>query len=255
MCNMTHSHVQHFYVQHSFLQQSCSLVSATWLDLQHDWVSESCCTCAALCCQLPTWLAHFAHVQHSFLRHDWMTGSHVQHDSLTFLDGYCSTVQGLIDWFEVDLGFTELLFIQIDLCNMTWSHVQHDSLTRAIWLIQCNSLTHYLIWADYQEIYQFEYSVEFPDGRVLHNVRNHYQTKPTFYQNSPIIYQKSNTLYLQTAKFSTTYAIVIKKSSTFYQNSPISYQKSPLPVLSEKSIKRARHSIKSFRILCWTSWR
>ena len=30
--------------------------------------------------------------------------------------GYCSTVQGLLDWFEVDLGFTELSFIQIDLC-------------------------------------------------------------------------------------------------------------------------------------------
>ena len=36
--------------------------------------------------------------------------------STPFLDGYCSTVQGLLDWFEVDLGFTELLFIQIDLC-------------------------------------------------------------------------------------------------------------------------------------------
>ena len=35
-----------------------------------------------------------------------------------FLDGYCSTVQGLLDWFEVDLGFTELLFIQIHLCVM-----------------------------------------------------------------------------------------------------------------------------------------
>jgi len=33
-----------------------------------------------------------------------------------FVDGYSSTVQGLLDWFEVDLGFTELLFIQIDLC-------------------------------------------------------------------------------------------------------------------------------------------
>jgi len=33
-----------------------------------------------------------------------------------FFDGYCSTVQGLLDWFEVDLGFTELSFIQIDLC-------------------------------------------------------------------------------------------------------------------------------------------
>ena len=35
-----------------------------------------------------------------------------------FFDGYCSTVQGLLDWFEVDLGFTELSFIQIDLCGL-----------------------------------------------------------------------------------------------------------------------------------------
>ena len=35
---------------------------------------------------------------------------------ITFVDGYCSTVQGLLDWFEVDIGFTELSFIQIDLC-------------------------------------------------------------------------------------------------------------------------------------------
>ena len=36
----------------------------------------------------------------------------------SFFDGYCSTVQhcGLLDWFEVELGFTELSFIQIDLC-------------------------------------------------------------------------------------------------------------------------------------------
>jgi len=30
----------------------------------------------------------------------------------SFFDGYCSTVQGLLDWFEVDLGFTELSSIQ-----------------------------------------------------------------------------------------------------------------------------------------------
>jgi len=28
-----------------------------------------------------------------------------------FFDGYCSTVQGLLDWFGVDLGFTELSFM------------------------------------------------------------------------------------------------------------------------------------------------
>ena len=37
-------------------------------------------------------------------------------DIFFFFDGYCSTVQGLLDWFEVDLGFTELSFIQIDVC-------------------------------------------------------------------------------------------------------------------------------------------
>ena len=37
-------------------------------------------------------------------------------DSHISLDGYCSTVQGLLDWFEVDLGFTELSFLQIDMC-------------------------------------------------------------------------------------------------------------------------------------------
>ena len=36
--------------------------------------------------------------------------------AFSFLDGYCSTVQGVLTWFEVDLGFTELLFIQIGLC-------------------------------------------------------------------------------------------------------------------------------------------
>jgi len=48
--------------------------------------------------------------------------------SLTFLDGYCSTVQGLLDWFEVDLGFTELLFIQIDV--QEW-HASESHLTLA----------------------------------------------------------------------------------------------------------------------------
>jgi len=34
----------------------------------------------------------------------------------TCFKGYCSTVQDLLDWFEVDLGFIELLFLQIDKC-------------------------------------------------------------------------------------------------------------------------------------------
>jgi len=42
----------------------------------------------------------------------WSSRYHV---NFTFLDGYCSTVQGLLDWFEVDVGFTELLFIHIEI--------------------------------------------------------------------------------------------------------------------------------------------
>jgi len=51
---------------------------------------------------------------------DRHTGVHVTSTPVftTFVDGYCSTVQDLLDWFEVDLGFTELLFTQIDLCVM-----------------------------------------------------------------------------------------------------------------------------------------
>jgi len=32
------------------------------------------------------------------------------------IDGYCSTLQELLDWVEVDLGFTKLLFMQTALC-------------------------------------------------------------------------------------------------------------------------------------------
>ena len=66
------------------------------------------------------------------------------------LDGYCSTVQGLLDWFEVDLGFTELSFIQIGLCVLCdfvlYSRVSLSScpfldilhcLPRAVIIIQC----------------------------------------------------------------------------------------------------------------------
>jgi len=48
---------------------------------------------------------------------DMTRGTRFEPNSL--LDGYCSTVQGLLDWFfEVDLGFAELLSFQIDLCVM-----------------------------------------------------------------------------------------------------------------------------------------
>ena len=68
------------------------------------------------------------------------------HSSLPLLDGYCSTVQGLLDWFEVDLGFTELLFIQINLCVMcffvffTHSHLKHSRTNHAGSCVYMHSL-------------------------------------------------------------------------------------------------------------------
>ena len=35
-----------------------------------------------------------------------------------FVDGSCSTVQGLLDWSEVDLRFHQAFFIQNDLCTV-----------------------------------------------------------------------------------------------------------------------------------------
>ena len=56
----------------------------------------------------------------------WILVMAISSDGFSFLDGYCSTVQGLLDWFEVDLRFTELLFIQIDLCaikSWLWNYM------------------------------------------------------------------------------------------------------------------------------------
>ena len=57
---------------------------------------------------------------HSFVhyRFFWCTPLCMCFLCTPFLDAYYCTVQGLLDWFEVDLGFTELLFIEIDLCVM-----------------------------------------------------------------------------------------------------------------------------------------
>jgi len=58
-----------------------------------------------------------------------------------FLDGYCSTVQGLLDWIEIDLGFTELLFIQIDLCVLCvflfFTPQSHSPLLLSLDILHC----------------------------------------------------------------------------------------------------------------------
>jgi len=51
---------------------------------------------------------------HSYFFIFWLQPTHTAYTS--WIDGYCSTVHGLLDWFEVDWGFTKLSFIQIGLC-------------------------------------------------------------------------------------------------------------------------------------------
>jgi len=60
----------------------------------------------------------------------------------TFLDGYCSTVQGLLDWFEVDLGFTELSFIPIGLCVLCVPQKQCKTHTHTYTYAHTHTHTH-----------------------------------------------------------------------------------------------------------------
>jgi len=77
-------------------------------------VASSMCPWAPAVWVYITYTSASNHTYYRVMKHTQT--NHVGSLQLTFLDGYCSTVQGLLDWFEVDLGFTELSFIQIDLC-------------------------------------------------------------------------------------------------------------------------------------------
>jgi len=97
--------------------------SATHVSRGASWklLSESC----------PTHTYVMAHVCMGYVTHVnlsnaldqrglWQLSSESRHKHIyamthTFLDGNYSTVQDLLVWFEVDLGFTKLWFIQTDL--------------------------------------------------------------------------------------------------------------------------------------------
>jgi len=55
------------------------------------------------------WMSHGTHMSVAcHAERSWVFTSSLLRMSHAFLDGYCSTVQDLLDWFEVDLGFTKL---------------------------------------------------------------------------------------------------------------------------------------------------
>jgi len=137
LCDMT-------YISHLCMAQSsrCIVTHMNDMRMVREWITWVN-SCQGLCvtCHTYEWYENGSWVDNLSqllleimcdLSHIWMTWLDVMyrwcidryelmwHDSSihSFLDGYCSTVQGLLDWFEVDLGFTELLFIQIDFCVM-----------------------------------------------------------------------------------------------------------------------------------------
>jgi len=72
-------------------------------------VAGCCCVlqCAILCCSVSSSRAQLD----TFTELPTPTFAvYPVHELAAFLDGYCSTVQGMLDWFEVDLGFIEHLF-------------------------------------------------------------------------------------------------------------------------------------------------
>jgi len=133
-CDMTHSFVLVTWLTHVTAQwwalmqlQDTTLSRQTCLR-SHVWHDACVCDITPSCVgsRVYGWQWHHD-TTHSYVWHDLFICGY-------FLDGYCSTVQGLLDWFEVDLGFTELLFIQIDLCVMC-VFVWHD-------LFMCGDMTH-----------------------------------------------------------------------------------------------------------------
>ena len=91
--------------------------------------------------------------------------------STLFFDGYCSTVQGLLDWFEVDLGFTELSLIQIDyifcrichtLCMICHTFCMICSTFCIMWYTSCKicctfCMMYYILWCMSHTLYDMWY--------------------------------------------------------------------------------------------------
>ena len=104
---------------HTHILVSILFASLSYLNVYHIWVK-----CVSLLTNFLSYsylsLLSYLHLYHiwtsiTFEANVYLFSRIICH---TFFDGYCSTVQGLLDWFEVDLGSTKLLFIQTDLCVM-----------------------------------------------------------------------------------------------------------------------------------------
>ena len=153
------SHVTYKSDIRSMNESCCTWISHITYDwvmsqmLHYTWVmahiNESCNVCISRMIHERVML-HMNESCHKWLSHVTNATLYVNHvtyawgmsrmkASFSFFDGYCSTVQCLLDWFEVDLGFTELSvvsrmnasFFTWIICDMT--HFLHESYVT--WLI------------------------------------------------------------------------------------------------------------------------
>ena len=81
-----------------------------------------------------TYSYHTRHILHVSLIHIHYASIYITriiHTHFFFFDGYCSTVQGLLDWFEVDSGFTIYMYIYmyiyvcIYISHVSFTHITH----------------------------------------------------------------------------------------------------------------------------------
>ena len=113
-------------------------------------VYVSMCVCArvclCLCLCLYTHIYTHAHVPISCKARDLYS---IHAEQLPFLDGYCSTVQDLLDWFEVDvprlpLGFPELILFRLIYTRFTQNSFPFVC-SRCIFQIHCTIRIHLII--------------------------------------------------------------------------------------------------------------
>jgi len=119
--------------------------------------------------------------------------SHTHTYLIAFLDGYCSTLQGLLDWFEVDLGFPVLVLFRL-ICVFCVCLFLSHSLSRTHTYLITQTILNHLIFPTGK--YQVGNIRSLLQKRSI-NIGSLLQKSPMFFVALPTgKYQVHNTLSL-----------------------------------------------------------